>query len=206
MGNVKSIDWQRTLVETRNRMDFKGIEFRANFGDYPPYCVITNKGSKRVPSGIFPESVRVFGSVANLTVTFVEAKPENDGVWSAKLPNGSLTGMLAEIIDHSVDASVAGFIVTFERAKVTQYSTLTDQATSSLIIQRPNENAASTNYHTLEFTPNVWIGLLVTYVFLWIFMAMLTFGFGASKKSGSSFLSALIQSISICLRAYISKV
>ena len=84
LGNIYDINWPETLTETRTRMDFQGVQFRANFGPYPPFCILNKVGSKTIPSGIFPEIINLFGSLANLTVVFVEPKPENVGIWSSR--------------------------------------------------------------------------------------------------------------------------
>ncbi len=123
------------------------------------------------------------------------------------LPNGTYIGMLAEIRDGEVDVGAAGFSVTYERAKVVDFSSVPDKTITSLLIKRPNDNDASMHYHTLEFTWTVWIGLLVLFIVAWILMAVLVYGLLVyGQDFENPFVTSMLQSLSICLRAYISKV
>ena len=66
---------------TKKRQDFNGSLISANFADYPPYCSMDEIGN---PTGLFPDLLKVVAKYLNLTLTFQEPAPENQGVWYKK--------------------------------------------------------------------------------------------------------------------------
>ena len=97
--------WSEIIQESRNRKTFNGLKFKANFGDFPPYCFCQSRDSVR---GALLDTITEVCKVLNLTLTIKTPEEQNWNVWANKFPNGSWTGMIREIIDERVDTSIAG--------------------------------------------------------------------------------------------------
>ncbi len=125
-----------------------------------------------------------------------------------RLPNGTFTGMVAEVRDNLVDTGTAGFSITDQRMEIVQFSKMTMQTIIALLVKRPDEDEPGFHYHTLEFTQNVWIVLAIGYLAMWLFMFFVFHSLKRTAKpcQNESVYSSFCDSLSLCLRTYISKV
>jgi hypothetical protein len=82
-GPLDKVNFSAIIAKTRQRKDFQGLTYLAQYGDYPPYCdIITESGSSVILTGLFVELFETFASVVNISVQYQKALPENHNLWS----------------------------------------------------------------------------------------------------------------------------
>jgi hypothetical protein len=82
-GPLDKVNFSAIIAKTRLRKDFQGLTYLAQYGDFPPFCIITTEsGSSLLLTGLFVELWDTFASVVNISVQYQKALPENDNIWS----------------------------------------------------------------------------------------------------------------------------
>jgi hypothetical protein len=61
-------------METRIKKDFNGLDFKVNFGDFPPYCIIEDPELPKI-SGAMYDALKVATSHLNLTLIIQKPLP-----------------------------------------------------------------------------------------------------------------------------------
>ena len=128
-----------------------------------------------------------------------------------RLSNGTYVGMIREIIDARVDTSIAGFVRDVERDQVVDFTPGIFKSILTLVVRKPSRNDFSMRYFVLEFTPYSWALILLAYLafmvcFTFITYFLMLFNVEDTKECNSIFKKALISSLEVCLRAFVSKV
>ena len=100
------MDLKLIYERTRDRQDFAGIEFKVNYGSYPPLCFTD---SSHGIDGIFVDYMKAFCLETNLQLVFQPSQPSNHDIWFST-QNGSISGLLAEI---NSDLSLSYYIQQF---------------------------------------------------------------------------------------------
>ena len=89
IGNLIKVKWKNIIDDTRKRTTFNGLELKANFGDFPPFCFCKNETST---NGALADTLTEISSYLNLTLKIQPPFEENYNIWSKKLPNSSYAG------------------------------------------------------------------------------------------------------------------
>jgi hypothetical protein len=79
-GTYNIIKFKKLINDAKAVKNFNGLEFKVNFGDFPPYCIIANDSV----SGVFLDSIKIVASLLNLTLIVKNPLPENHGIWAMK--------------------------------------------------------------------------------------------------------------------------
>ena len=227
------MNWQTIIEGTKKRRDYNGLEIKAHFGDYPPFCICPTKS---IYGGAFLDTLNTAAKILNLTVVIQPPLDENWNIWAkryltkmysknfnmqaciflVRLPNGTYLGMIREIIDNRVDTSIAGFTRDVDRNEVVDFTPGIFKSILTIVIRKPSRNDFSMRYFVLEFTPISWAFLLLVYTLCFVCFSIVTYILmyfnventtkGSKYESGSMFKKALKSSLEVCLRAFISKV
>jgi hypothetical protein len=82
-GPLDKVNFSAIISKTRQRKDFQGLTYLAQYAHYPPFCKITTESeSSVILTGLFVEILETFASVVNISVQYQKALPENDNIWS----------------------------------------------------------------------------------------------------------------------------
>ena len=146
-----------------------------------------------------------------MTLEIQEPIIENRNIWYQKLPNGSIKGLIGEIISNDVDTSIAGFIRDIDRQKVVDFSPDIFKSMRTLVIRKPSKHDFSLKYFVLEFTMEAWLlilwgYLLITLVFFLLIMAVITYNIDKCLKNKGTLKNMWEFSLSVCLKSFLSKV
>jgi uncharacterized membrane protein YhaH (DUF805 family) len=118
---------------------------------------------------------------------------------------------LDEVGKGIVDTSVAAFSYTLEREEVAYFSAGFFHSRISVIVRRPNDRDVSLRYDLLEYKTESWLLILLGYLSIWICLSVILFvlllnNIEKQKLTQSIFATSLTGSLTVCLRAFISKV
>ena len=80
-GILDNLDIYSIIKGTKERVDFGGTKFIANYGNFAPYCFVDHNGTI---TGILPDALRIAAHFMNLSLTFQKPKKENVGIWHKK--------------------------------------------------------------------------------------------------------------------------
>ena len=133
-------------------------------------------------------------------------------VFCYRLSNGTYVGMIREIIDARVDTSIAGFVRDVERDEAVDFTPGIFKSILTLVVRKPSRNDFSMRYFVLEFTPYSWALILLAYLAFMVCFTFVTYFLmlfnveDTTKECNSIFKKALISSLEVCLRAFVSKV
>ncbi len=117
--------------------------------------------------------------------------------------------MLAEVGNGVVDTSVASFGISQERNEIVDFSPVLFKGIVTLILRQPSYSDLTIYPHILEFLNPSWIGIGVAYVIVWL---TVLFAITVLKQNNfmqgehSKWLIVIQDSLTLCLKAYISKV
>ena len=200
LSNASSspLDLKLIYERTKDRQDFAGLEFKVNYGSYPPLC-FTDDGIY----GIFVDYMKTFANLTNLKLVFQPPKPSNQNIWFQE-KNGTIVGLLAEIYSETVDGSVAGFSYTTLRANFSQFSDFMYGTKIGLFIKTPQESEFSIKYYVTEFLCGTWILLCI--VMLFIMLLLCCTMINIQESSSGSLKTASTFALATTYAAFLSKV
>jgi hypothetical protein len=82
-GPLDKVNISDIIAKTRQRKDFQGLTYLAQYGEFPPFCIQTESSESSVVfTGLFVELLEIFASVVNISVKYQKALPENYNLWS----------------------------------------------------------------------------------------------------------------------------
>ncbi len=77
------LNWREILDETNARSNFNGVKFHATFGDYVPYSILSQDGSKMI-GGLNLDILQTVAASYNLTLDISLPQAHNIDVWGSK--------------------------------------------------------------------------------------------------------------------------
>jgi hypothetical protein len=80
-GDLSQVNLTKVITDTRTNQNFNGVEFKVNFGEYTPYCIIEDIDELKI-SGAFPDAMKIVALHLNLTLKIQQPLPENFGNWA----------------------------------------------------------------------------------------------------------------------------
>ena len=205
MNSSGLVDLKLIYERTKDRQDFAGIEFKVNYGSYPPLCFTSDADDDGI-YGIFVDYMKAFCLETNLRLVFQPPQQSNHGIWFLQ-NNGSILGLLSEINSTMVDGSVAGFSITKTRRKYVQFSDFMYGTTIGLFTKTPQVSDFSLRYYIEQFLGETWILL-----FFVIFLNILILGCTminieeSTSSTGSSLKDASTFALATTYAAFLSKV
>ena len=79
---VDDVKIEEILRKTRQRKDFQGMSFFANYyDDFSPYCYVDSEGRVK---GLFKDAMEIVATQLNLTLVLKSPKIENKNSWFSK--------------------------------------------------------------------------------------------------------------------------
>ena len=120
----------------------------------------------------------------------------------SRLSNGSYVGLISEILEGSVETSVAGFARNLERDELVDYTPGLYKSIVTILIRRPSQEDFSLRYFALEFTSESWYGLLIAYIITFFILSGIIFTHWKLDRVSETVTLAL----QVTLRAIINKV
>ena len=128
-----------------------------------------------------------------------------------RLSNGSYIGLISEILEGSVETSVAGFARNLERDALVDYTPGLYKSIVTILIRRPSQEDFSLRYFTLEFTSQSWALLLCAYIITFFILSGIIFTHEKLENteentSTDSVLDSVTVALQVTLRAIINKV
>ena len=196
------MDLKLIYERTRDRQDFAGIEFKVNYGSYPPLCFTD---SSHGIDGIFVDYMKAFCLETNLQLVFQPSQPSNHDIWFST-QNGSISGLLAEINSTMVDGSVAGFSYTETRGKYADYSDFMFATTISLFTKTPQDSDLSLSYYIQQFLGETWVLLFFVIFLIILLLGCTMINIGTSRSTGNSLKDASTFALATTYAAFLSKV
>jgi hypothetical protein len=80
-GDLNDLNLTKVIGDTRSNNDFNGLEFKVNYSEYAPYCIIEDIDEQKL-IGAFPDSLKIVAAKLNLTIIIQKPLPENKGTWA----------------------------------------------------------------------------------------------------------------------------
>jgi hypothetical protein len=80
-GDFDQVNLRRIIETTKTRRNFNGLEFKVNYGEYAPYCVISETGKV---TGTMFDTISIVAEVLNLTLIVKNPLPENVNIWAPR--------------------------------------------------------------------------------------------------------------------------
>eukprot|EP00094_Tigriopus_californicus_P009808 TCALIF_09456-PA protein Name:"Similar to glr-1 Glutamate receptor 1 (Caenorhabditis elegans)" AED:0.28 eAED:0.29 QI:0/0/0/0.25/1/1/4/0/401 len=118
--------------------------------------------SKQVLAGqIRTHSSAAFSSTTTkyfTTNTYV--RPDIVGVWGKRLPNGTWTGMVGDLIAGKVDSIIPGLIRNHDRHLAMDLTMAVVTTQANMFIRNPKTNDISLKAYTSEFTAEIWLSAI----------------------------------------------
>ena len=201
------MDLKLIYERTKDRQDFAGIEFKVNYGSYPPLCFTSDADDGIY--GIFVDYMKAFCLETNLKLVFQPPQPSNHQIWFSQQNNGSILGLLSEINSTMVDGSVAGFSITKTRGKYVEFSDFMYGTTIGLFTKTPQVSDFSLRYYIEQFLGETWIVLffVIFLIILLLGCTMINIEESTSSSTGSSSLKdASSFALATTYAAFLSKV
>ena len=123
----------------------------ASYEHWKPFSIENDDGSV---SGILPNLARDAGKLLNLSIQFVPFRDrENFGI---KLPNGSWTGNLGDVVSGLVQTSASGYMVTADRFEVVDFTPPLTTSVVAMFIKRPGSGDISAQNYLSQYPLTSW--------------------------------------------------
>ncbi len=81
LGPLASLNTKEIMEKTQKNRMLQGQPFRVGYGIYSPYTTLLST-YPQVLGGIMVDLVTLFAKQTNMTVEYIDALPENEGIWS----------------------------------------------------------------------------------------------------------------------------
>ncbi len=151
-----------------DNFDFHGQTIVASYTKWWPFCIEDDIGDVR---GIVPTLAKEVASMLNLSIEFVPFRERAN--FGNKLPNGSWSGNIGDIVNGLVQTSVSGYIATTDRSEAVDFTPALTSSVVALFIKRPGADDISAQNYLSQFPLTSWLAIGIAYCLCWTILVVL---------------------------------